>query len=381
MKANEVLIRYGEIFLKSEPVRKIFEKKLADNIKHALKRGKIKFTLRRERGRIFVETGVDKACEDLQKVLGIVSVSPCYHLKTARLEEIRKFCEKNYEDWIKPRQSFAVRARRIGKHPYTSRDLENEIGKVIERKVTLENPDVTISVEIRDRETYISTKTVKCFGGLPVSTSGKVVALLSGGIDSPVASFLAMKRGCKAVFVHFHSFPLVSKRSIEKVKELVKVLNMYQFRSVVYLVPFQEIQMAIKASIEPKYRIILYRRMMFRIAEEVAKVENAKALVTGESLAQVSSQTLTNMATIEEATALPVLRPLVGMDKNEIVEMAKKIGTYEISIKPQEDCCTLFVPKHPATKSNPEAVKKLEKKLKVREMVKKAVKEAERIKI
>jgi thiamine biosynthesis protein ThiI len=139
--------------------------------------------------------------------------------------------------------------------------------------------------------------------------------------------------------------------------------------------------MAIKASIEPKYRIILYRRMMFRIAEEVAKVENAKALVTGESLAQVSSQTLTNMATIEEATALPVLRPLVGMDKNEIVEMAKKIGTYEISIKPQEDCCTLFVPKHPATKSNPEAVKKLEKKLKVREMVKKAVKEAERIKI
>jgi len=376
----EVLVRYGEIFLKSEPVRRIYEKILVKNIRLALKKEGIKFSVRRERGRIFIESEeTDKVCKILQNVTGIVSVSPCYHLQTSDIEKIKRFVKENYEGWIKPRQTFAVRARRIGNQPYTSKDLEEEVGKVIERKVDLEDPDVTVFIEVRRNDTYIYTQVLKCLGGMPVGTSGKVVALLSGGIDSPVAAFLAMKRGCKVVFVHFHSFPLVSKKSIEKVKEIVKVLNKYQLKSVLYLVPFHEIQMKIKTSIEPKYRIILYRRFMIRIAELIAKEEDAKALVTGESLAQVSSQTLDNIATIEEVTKMPILRPLIGMDKEEIIQLAKRIGTYEISIKPQEDCCTLFVPKHPATKSNPEKIKELENKLKIAQMVKKALKQTEKL--
>lgn len=376
----EVLVRYGEIFLKSEPVRRIYEKILVKNIRLALKKEGIKFSVRRERGRIFIESEeIDKVCKILQNVTGIVSVSPCYHLQTSDIEKIKRFVKENYEEWIKPRQTFAVRARRIGNQPYTSKDLEEEVGKVIERKVDLEDPDVTVFIEVRRNDTYIYTQVLKCLGGMPVGTSGKVVALLSGGIDSPVAAFLAMKRGCKVVFVHFHSFPLVSRKSIEKAKEIVKVLNKYQLKSVLYLVPFHEIQMKIKTSTEPKYRIILYRRFMIRIAELIAKEEDAKALVTGESLAQVSSQTLDNIATIEEVTKMPILRPLIGMDKEEIIQLAKKIGTYEISIKPQEDCCTLFVPKHPATKSNPEKIKELENKLKIAQMVKKTLKQTEKL--
>lgn len=376
----EVLVRYGEIFLKSEPVRRIYEKILVKNIKLALKREDIEFSVRRERGRIFVETGkIEKACTALQNVPGIVSVSPCYHLQTSEMGKIKNFVKENYREWIKPKQTFAVRARRLGDQKYTSKKLEEEVGSVVERKVDLENPDVTIFIEVRNKDTYVYTQVLKCLGGMPIGTSGKVAALLSGGIDSPVAAFLAMKRGCKVVFVHFHSFPLVSKKSIEKAKEIVKVLNKYQFKSILYLVPFHEIQMKIKTSIEPKYRIILYRRFMLRIAELIAKEEDAKALVTGESLAQVSSQTLDNIATIEEVTSMSVLRPLIGMDKEEIIQLAKKIGTYEISIKPQEDCCTLFVPKHPATKSNPEKIKELERKLKVLQMVKKALKQTEKV--
>jgi thiamine biosynthesis protein ThiI len=376
----EVLVRYGEIFLKSEPVRRIYEKILVKNIKLALRRERIKFSVRRERGRIFIESEeIEKVCNTLQNVVGIVSVSPCYHLETSELEQIKNFVEKKYKSWIKPKQTFAVRARRIGNQSYTSKKLEEEIGSVVKRKVNLKNPDVTIFIEVRGKDTYIYTKVLKCIGGMPIGTSGKVVSLLSGGIDSPVASFLSMKRGCKVVFIHFHSFPLVSKRSIEKAIEIVKALNKYQFKSVLYLVPFHEIQMKIKTRIAPKYRIILYRRFMLRIAELIAKAENAKAIVTGESLAQVSSQTLDNIATIEEVTSMPILRPLIGMDKEEIVQLAKKIGTYEISIKPQEDCCTLFVPKHPATKSSVKKIKKLEKKLKVAQMVKKAMKEIERV--
>jgi thiamine biosynthesis protein ThiI len=376
----EVLVRYGEIFLKSEPVRRTYEKILVKNIKLALKREGIKFSIRRERGRIFIKSEeIEKVCNALQNVVGIVSISPCYHLETSELEQIKNFVEKNYKSWIKPKQTFAVRARRIGNQSYTSKELEEKVGSVVKRKVNLENPDVTIFIEVRGKDTYIYTKILKCIGGMPIGSSGKVVSLLSGGIDSPVSSFLAMKRGCKVVFVHFHSFPLVSKKSIEKVIEIVKALNKYQFRSALYLVPFHEIQLKIKTTISPKYRIILYRRFMLRITELIAKKEGAKAIVTGESLAQVSSQTLDNIATIEEATTMPILRPLIGMDKEEIIQLARKIGTYEISIRPQEDCCTLFVPKHPATKSNVEKIKKLERKLKVKQMINKTMKEIERV--
>jgi len=375
---KEILVRYGEIFLKSEVVRRIYEKKLVERIKELLKKAGIEFEIYRKRGRIFIKTEkIVKVSGLLKKVFGIVSISPCIHLKTSKKDELIKFFEENYEKFVKPGKTFALEVKRVGKHDYSSQQLASEIGRVIKRKVNLSRPDVKIFIEVREDDTYVYTKKIKCLGGMPVSTSGKVLSLISGGIDSPVASWLAMKRGCKVVFIHFHSFPLVSKKSIEKTKELVKILSEYQGKSRLYLIPFSEIQSRIKVLAPAKQRIVLYRRIMFKIAEEIAKKENAKALVTGESLAQVSSQTLDNILVIEEATSLPVLRPLIGMDKLEIIELAKKIKTYEVSIRPQEDCCTLFVPKHPTTKAKLEIIKKIEKKLKLGKLMKKAVKEAE----
>ena len=379
---NGVLIAYGELFLKSEPVKRRFEKKLLENIRYWLRKNRIEFKVQRKRGRIFIETKqFKKACEILRKIFGIVWVAPCYHLKTSNLKEIQEFCRKNYKNWIKKNESFAIRARRVGKHDYTSQDLAEVVGKVIDRKVNLSSPDKEIFVEVRDDDCYIYLETLKGYGGLPLGTSGKVVSLISGGIDSPVSSWLMMKKGCEVILLHFHSFPLVSKASIEKVKELAEVLSEYQRIIKLYLVPFHKIQLEIKTKIPAKYRILLYRRFMFRIAERVAEKEKAKALVTGESLAQVSSQTLPNLAVIEEVTKLPVLRPLIGMDKVEIVDLAKEIGTYEISIKPQEDCCSLFVPKHPATKARVEVVKELEKKLRVKKLVNDALKNVEILRI
>ncbi len=377
IKHNEILIRYGEIFLKSEAVRRIYEKKLVENIKNSLKKAGIEFEVYRKRGRIFVKTEeILKTSKILKKVFGIVSFSPCVHLKTSKKEEIIEFFRKNYIYFVKPKKTFALEVKRVGKHEYSSKQLAEEIGKVVRRKVNLSKPDVKIFVEVRDNDTYIYTKKIKGLAGMPVSTSGKVLSLISGGIDSPVSSWLGMKRGCKVVFIHFHSFPLVSRASIDKAKELVKLLSEYQGKSKLYLIPFSKIQMRIKTLAPPKYRIILYRRAMVRISEIVAKKENAKALVTGESLAQVSSQTLDNLGVINEAATLPILRPLIGMDKNEIVEIAKKIKSYEISIKPQEDCCTLFTPKHPATKARLEIIKNIEKRLKLEKLIEETIKEA-----
>ncbi|MFH7860919.1 MAG: tRNA uracil 4-sulfurtransferase ThiI [Candidatus Aenigmatarchaeota archaeon] len=375
---EEILVRYGEIFLKSEIVRRIYEKKLIENIKASLRKAGIEFEIYRIRGRIFIKTEkIKKTCDALKKVFGVVSFSPCFHLKTSKKEEIIEFLRKNYSKLIKPGKTFALEVKRIGKHDYSSQELAREAGKIIKRKVNLSKPQVKIFIEVRDQDTYVYTKKIKGLGGMPVSSSGKVLSLISGGIDSPVSSWLAMKRGCKVVFVHFHSFPLVSKASIEKTRELVKLLSEYQGKSRVYFIPFSEVQMKIKTLAQAKYRIVLYRRAMVKIAEEIAKKENAKALVTGESLAQVSSQTLDNILAIEEATSLPILRPLVGMDKNEIIELAKKIKTYEISIKPQEDCCTLFVPKHPTTKAKLEIIKKVEEKLKLEKEIRNVLKKTE----
>jgi thiamine biosynthesis protein ThiI len=375
---DEVLVRYGEIFLKSERVRKIYEAKLVKRIKEVLRKAKVEFKIYRKRGRIFIKTkDISKALRYLRKVFGIVSFSPCIHLETSKKEEIIKFFEDNYEKFVERGKTFALDVRRIGRHDYSSQELAREIGKVIKRKVNLSKPDIKIYVEVRDNDTYIYTKKFKGLGGLPVSSSGKVVSLISGGIDSPVASWFAMKRGCKVVFVHFHSYPLLSKISVEKTKKLVEVLSQYQGKSKLYSIPFAEIQGRIKALAPEKLRIVLYRRFMFKIAEEIAKKEGAKALVTGESLAQVSSQTLDNILAIEEATSLPILRPLIAMDKSEIIEIAKRIKTYDISIIPQDDCCTLFVPKHPTTKAKVEIVKEIEKNLKLENFIKKAIEEAE----
>jgi thiamine biosynthesis protein ThiI len=370
-----LLLAFGELFLKSERVRRLFLMKLVNNISLSLKRAGIDFRIFPSRERIFIETGEKSKAENVIKnVFGISWFAQAVFLE-GKLEDLVKFVEENYEKWIEKKQSFAIRLKK-GELSGSGEEIIKKVAGKIKRKVDLERPSVELFLEARKKGWFIYFKKKKGKGGLPVGTGGKALALISGGIDSPVASYLIAKRGCENVWVHFHSFPLVSNASMKKVEELARVFLNYQPRLKVYLVPFSEIQMKIKAFVEAKYRILLYRRLMLRIAERIAEKEDCKGIVTGESLGQVSSQTLTNLGIIEEVTKLPVLRPLIGFDKEEIVEIAREIGTYEISIKPQEDCCTLFTPKHASAAGNLELVRKLEKKLNIKEMIEKALKEA-----
>jgi thiamine biosynthesis protein ThiI len=370
-----LLLALGELFLKSEKVKKIFLRKLINNISISLKKIGIDFKIYPLRERIFVEAMNKSKVENVVKnVFGISWYAKAIFLE-GDLEDLVKFVEENYEKWIKKNQSFAIRLKK-GELKESGEEIIKKVASKIERKVDLERPKVELFLEARKNGWFIYFKKKKGKGGLPVGTGGKALALISGGIDSPVASYLIAKRGSENVWIHFHSFPLVSDASIKKVKELAEIFLTYQPKLKVYFIPFSEIQMKIKANVEPRYRILLYRRLMLRIAERIAEKEDCKGIVTGESLGQVSSQTLTNLGIIEEVTSLPILRPLIGFDKEEIVEIAKEIGTYEISIKPQEDCCTLFTPKHASAAGNFELVRRVEKKLNIKEMIEKALKEA-----
>ena len=227
-------------------------------------------------------------------------------------------------------------------------------------------------MEIAGEGVFVYTEKLPGLGGLPVGVSGQVISLISSGFDSPIASYLLMKRGARVVFVHFHSYPQTDKRSIESVQKIVKILDKYQGGSKLYLIPFLDIQKAI-FKIATADRVVLYRRMMLRIAEKVAAREQAKALVTGDSLGQVASQTLENIQAVSEATTLPILRPLIGSDKQEIIDTSRQIGTHDISAQPYEDCCSLFVPKSPNTKAKIASVKKQEERLDIDVLVEKAI--------
>lgn len=264
--------------------------------------------------------------------------------------------------------SFRIVTKRGDKDfPLTSPEINRDIGAAVKERsgarVDLINAELTVSIEILPRNAYFGFDKIVGAGGLPVGASGRALSLISGGIDSPVAAYRMMQRGCQLVFVHFHSTPYLDKTSQEKVRELVTLLTRHQFFSRLYLVPFGEIQRQIVASVLRPLRVIFYRRMMMRIADAIARKERADALVTGESLAQVASQTLKNLSVIEKATPLLVLRPLVGMDKQEIINQARKIGTFETSTIPDQDCCQLFVPRHPATKAELVNVEKAESRL------------------
>ncbi len=264
--------------------------------------------------------------------------------------------------------SFRITARRAFKsYPMTSVELNRELGAfVLERartRVDLERPALTIGVEVMPDETFVSLDRQPGPGGLPVGSSGTVAALLSGGIDSPVAAWRMMKRGCRVVFVHFHSVPYLPATSQAKARALVDRLTEWQYHSRLFLVPFGEIQREVVLSVPPPARVVVYRRLMVRIAETIARANGALALTTGESLGQVASQTLENISRIDEVAGLPVLRPLIGMDKLEITEQAKRLGTFDISIEPDQDCCTLFVPAHPATRISAEAIRAVEARL------------------
>ena len=280
-------------------------------------------------------------------------------------------------------KSFRISAQRSDKtFPLTSPEINRQVGAFVQRltgwPVDLEEPELDIGVRILPGHALLSFEETKGLGGLPVGVSGRVAALMSGGIDSPVASFTLLRRGCQVVFVHFHAFPLVEGTSREKAQELVRLLTKYQFHSVLYLVPFAEVQKRIILTTPPEFRVVLYRRFMFRMAQAIAQEQGCLALVTGESLGQVSSQTLENLTTIQAVCRLPVLRPLIGMDKEEITAVARRLGTYPISILPDQDCCSLFVPKHPATRTRPEEAERLEEGMEVEGMVKQAVEAAEK---
>jgi thiamine biosynthesis protein ThiI len=274
--------------------------------------------------------------------------------------------------------SFRVSARRADKRfPLTSPQIEREVGgRIREAKgwtVDLARPQLTIHVEaLTDAAFYYFGKEPGA-GGLPAGTSGRVACLLSGGIDSPVAAWRMMRRGCRVLFVHFHSYPILSRASQEKARELVALLTRYQYDSRLFLVPFGEIQQRVVLGVAPPLRVVVYRRLMLRIAEAIGRRHRAQALVTGDVVGQVASQTLENMAAINSVVTLPVLRPLVGMDKDEITAEAERLGTYPISIIPDQDCCTLFTPRHPATKARLADVERAEAALDIDEMVNQAV--------
>ena len=271
-------------------------------------------------------------------------------------------------------QSFRIETQRGDKtFPLTSPEINRQLGAAVKEKsgarVDLENAEFTVTVEILPRDAFFGFNKIAGAGGLPVGSSGRVAALISGGFDSPVAAYRMMQRGCRIIFVHFHSVPYQDKTSQEKVRQLVQLLTRHQFTSRLYMVPFAEIQRQIVAAVARPLRVVLYRRMMLRIAEAIARQEKAKALITGESLGQVASQTLDNMAVIQQAARLPILRPLVGMDKQEIIDQARRIGTFEVSSIPDQDCCQLFVPKHPATKARFIDVEEDETKLAVKDLL------------
>ena len=271
-------------------------------------------------------------------------------------------------------ESFRIETQRSDKtFPLTSPEIDRQLGAAVKEisgaRVDLKNAEFTVTVEILPHDAFFGFNKIAGPGGLPVGASGRVVALISGGIDSPVAAYRMMQRGCRLIFVHFHSAPYQDKTSQEKVRQLIQLLTRHQFTSRLYMVPFGEIQRQIVAAVGRPLRVVLYRRMMLRIAEAIARQEKAKALITGESLGQVASQTLDNMSIIQQAARLPILRPLVGMDKQEIIDQARRIGTFETSSIPDQDCCQLFVPKHPATKARFIDVEEDETKLDVRELL------------
>jgi thiamine biosynthesis protein ThiI len=275
-------------------------------------------------------------------------------------------------------ESFRVRARRADKRfPLTSPQIEREVGGRIRDargwRVDLSTASLTIHVEALTDEAFYYFGKEHGAGGLPAGTSGRVVCLLSGGIDSPVAAWRMMRRGCRVIFVHFHSYPILSRASQEKVHELVGVLTRFQYDSRLFLVAFGEIQQQVVLSVPPPLRVVVYRRLMMRMAETIALRTRAQALVTGEVVGQVASQTLENLSLIDRVVSMPILRPLVGMDKDEIMAEAQRLGTFPISIIPDQDCCTLFTPRHPATRAKLGEIEAAEAVLPIDEMVSSAV--------
>ena len=351
---------------------------LATNVRKALARAGMDHPVRQERSQIRVDlpdgSDTSPALSALSRVYGIARIAPALRTGLAYDEIIGGVRDIIRAEW-NGAKTFRVSASRSDKrYPLTSGDLNRQIGTLVQEEtgaaVKLRGADIDLRVDVRERGAFVYVESVPGAGGLPVGSSGHVMALLSGGIDSPVAAARMFRRGCTVDFVHFHSFPLVDGSSRDKARDLVRMLDESQFGSRLHLVPFADAQRQIVAAVNPAYRVVAYRRFMVRVAEEMAKRVGALALATGESIGQVASQTVENIASIDAVATMPVLRPLIGMDKQEIVTEARRLGTFDISILPDEDCCSLFVPKHPVLKSSTREAERMEAALDVDELVK-----------
>lgn len=378
---NAILIRFGEIFLKGKN-KYVFENLLSHNILQALK--DYKLNLIKISGR-YIVNGYDsiyetEIIEKISHVFGVYSLSPCFVVKT-----LKQNIEECLKDLNIETDTFKVDVKRADKYfPIQSTEFAALMGECIlnkqpNLKVNLKAPETTVYIEIReDGNTYIYNKIVKACGGMPVGSSGVGLLLLSGGIDSPVAGYLMSKRGMPLHAIHFHSFPYTSELAKDKVITLAKIISEYTGNIKLHIVPFTKIQEEIHKNCRPEYMITLMRRIMMRISERVAKQNKLKAIVTGESLAQVASQTIESMTVTNSVVEdMPVLRPLIAMDKEDIIEISKKINTYNTSILPYEDCCTVFLPEHPVIKPKMEKVLKEEARLNVEELIEDALKNVE----
>ena len=382
------ICHYSEIGLKGKN-RNYFVKVLKSNIRKVLKRAFPEAVFRIEhverRFIVFFEEAVEITLvyRNLSDVFGLANFTAVQQCapEIEALEEttMALLADKQYN-------SFVVRSRRVHKIlPYNSVEINRLVGAAVveryDKKVSLKEPDLTCNIEVFKDKAFVSIDKRKGPGGMPVRTSGRVMVLMSGGFDSPVAASFAMKRGAQCEYIHFHTYPFTNKLSQEKVKDLVGQLNKFQFKSKLYMVPFTETQKEIVTVVPDKYRIVFYRRFMMRTAERLAQQRGIQAVVTGESLGQVASQTLENMAAVEQVITMPVLRPLIGMDKNEIMDIARRIGTYDISALPHDDACTRFMPHNPVIRARLDEVVEIEKALEVDSLVDRDLQEMEILEI
>jgi tRNA uracil 4-sulfurtransferase len=373
---NIILVHYHEINLKGNN-RGWFEAHLQQNVASILK-GLAFGQVERYAGRLFIklvpESPVMEIANRVKLAFGVANLAVAWEVQ-AEMEAIQSGLKELIP--LKKFLSFKIDARRGTKNfPLNSQDLNQQLGAFVQgltgAKVRLDNPDVTFFVEVVGDRAFLYIEKIQGRGGLPSGTGGKVACLLSGGIDSPVAAYKLLRRGCRVVYVHFHSFPHTSVESQNKVRIILQILSRFQRESQLYLVPFAEVQREIVAYAPPPLRVVLYRRFMVRIAEAIAQKEKASALVTGDSLGQVASQTLENLRTVSAIASLPIFRPLIGDDKEDIMRVAREIGTYELSILADQDCCSLFIPRHPETMSTLETAEKAELGLDIQGLVQSA---------
>jgi thiamine biosynthesis protein ThiI len=370
---TSVVVHYKELALKGRN-RPWFVRMLVRNLRAALAGLEVE-TIRSVMGRIEIELGAGTSWSEVRdrvsRVFGIANFS-----RAGRgPRELGALAAAILADLGDTRaESFRVSVRRADKRfPLTSPQIEREVGGLVKLqtgwRVDLERPALTIHVEMLTDEAFYFFGKEPGAGGLPTGTGGRVACLLSGGIDSPVAAYRLMRRGCTVLMIHFHSYPILSRASLEKARQIAALLTRYQLRSRLVLVPFGELQQQVLLAVPPELRVVVYRRLMLRIAERLARQGRARALVTGEVLGQVASQTLENLTVIAEATTMEVLRPLIGMDKDDIVAEAQRIGTLPISNIPDQDCCQLFTPRHPATRARLEEAHRVEAALPLAAMV------------